>query len=77
MTKAGETVKINKTNKVEGEIMACLSKKFSLTNDNSTMENDFTSQVGYLTEKYGAEDILNGQYHKHYNVTQKPKSFWK
>ena len=39
--------------------MTCLSKRFSLTNDNSTMENDFTSKVVYLAKKEGTENILN------------------
>ena len=59
MTKAGETVKSNKRNEVKTEIMTCLSKRFSLTNDDSTIENNFSLQVGYLAEKDEAEDILN------------------
>ena len=39
--------------------MTCLSKRFSLTNDNLTMENDFTSKSGYLGKKESAENILN------------------
>ena len=39
--------------------MTCLSKRFSLTNDDSTIENNFSLQVGYLAEKDEAEDILN------------------
>ena len=40
--------------------MTCLSKRFSLTNDNSTMEDDFISKIGYLAKKEGTENILNG-----------------
>ena len=40
--------------------MTCLSKRFSLTNENSTMDEEFTSKIGYLAKKEGAEDILNG-----------------
>ena len=51
MTKAREIVKINGRNKVEREIMTCVSKKLPLTNENSSMENDFTSQIDYLARK--------------------------
>ena len=54
VTQAGKKVKINEINKVEREIMTCLSKRFSLTNDNSTMEDDFTSKIGYLAKKESA-----------------------
>ena len=36
--RTGKKVIINKRNKVEREIMTCLSKRFSLTNDNFTMD---------------------------------------
>ena len=42
ITKAGKRG-INERNKVEREIMTCLSKIFSLTNNNSTMKQEFTS----------------------------------
>ena len=58
VTKSGETVKRTERNELGREIMTCFSKRFSLTNDDSTMENDFTLQVGHLAEKEGAEDIL-------------------
>ena len=61
ITKAGETVKINERKEVEREIMTSLSKIFLLTNDNSTIENDFTSKGRYLAEKEVAEDILRGK----------------
>ena len=57
ITKAGKRG-INERNKVEREIMTCLSKIFSLTNNNSTMKQEFTSKIGYLAETKGAEDIL-------------------
>ena len=40
--------------------MTYLSKQFSVTNDNSSMENDFTSKISYLAKKEGTENILNG-----------------
>ena len=58
ITIAGEKVKINERNEVEIEIMTYLLSRFSLTNDNSTMGEEFTSKVGYLAEKEGTEDIL-------------------
>ena len=59
VTKTGETIKINERNEVEREIMTCLSKRFSLTNDNLTMGNNFISQIGYLAEKNEAADIFD------------------
>ncbi len=60
ITSNGNKVKVNNREEVEREIMKCLPRRFSLTNNNSTMEKKFTSKVGYLAEKEGAEDILNG-----------------
>ena len=62
--KAGETIKINERNEVERNIMTCISKRFSLTNDNSTMEDDFMSKVGYLAEK-----IMSRRYIKRRDTT--------
>ena len=38
ITSNGNKVKVNNREEVEREIMKCLSKRFSLTNNNSTME---------------------------------------
>ena len=53
LTKADKKVKIDKGNEVEREIVTCLSKRFSLTNDNSSMKDDFTSKIGYLGDIEG------------------------
>ena len=55
VTKVGSKLKINK-NEVEIEIMTCLSKRFLLTNDNLTMDQEFESEIDYLSEK-GAEEF--------------------
>ena len=51
VTRAGNKLKINKRNEVEREIMTCLSIRFSLTNNNLTIEENFISKIGYLAEK--------------------------
>ena len=58
--RAGGKVIINERNEVERKIMICLSKRFSLTNDNLIMEQECTSKIGYFAEKEDAEDILKG-----------------
>ena len=40
ITSNGNKVKINNTEEVECEIMRCLSKQFSLTNNNSSMDKN-------------------------------------
>ena len=60
ITRVGKKVIINKINEVEREIVTFLSKRFSLTNDNSTMDQEFTSKIGHLAEKEGAGGILKG-----------------
>ena len=47
---AGEITRAAKKyekNEVKREIMTCLSKIFSLTKDNLTMDREFTSKIGY------------------------------
>ena len=60
ITRAGKKVIINERNEIERESMTCLSKRFSLTNDNLTTNQGFTSKIGYFAEKEDAEDILKG-----------------
>ena len=57
VTMAREKVEINERNEVEREIMTCLSKRFSLTNDNSTMGDEFTPKMIYLAEKKKVQRI--------------------
>ena len=40
ITRAGKKVIINGRNEVKRETMTCLSKRFSLTNDSSTMNQE-------------------------------------
>ena len=50
--KLSDTItKYSTREEVEREIMNCLSKRFSLTNNNSSMSSRFTSVVGFLAEK--------------------------
>ena len=60
VTRQGQTTKFTERESIEREIMHCLSKRFSLTYNNPSMNNMFTSQVGYLAEKLGATKILEG-----------------
>ena len=47
VTRNQSTVRYSDREGVEREIMRCLSKRFSLTNKNSSMSTEFTSTVGY------------------------------
>ena len=60
ITSQEQTIKVTEWESLEREIMHCLSKRFSLTYNNPSMNNMFTSQVGYLAEKPGATQILVG-----------------
>ena len=60
VTRQGHTTKVTERESLEREIMRCLSKRFSLTYNNPSMNNMFTSRVGYLAEKPGATQILEG-----------------
>ena len=59
--RSDRTIKYSTREDVEREIMNCLSKRFSLTNNNSSMSSRFTEVVGYMAEKTGAEQILEGR----------------
>ena len=59
-TQEGKTVKILERVQLERAIMQCLSKRFSLTTNLLSMSTTFTSSVGYLAEKTGADRILSG-----------------
>ena len=75
ITITNERVKINEKNEVEREIMTCLSKIFSLTNDNSRMKDEFTSKNDYLAVKGGAEDIPKGSIQDKIQCDKKSKEF--
>ena len=57
--------------------MICLSKRFSLTNDNSTMEEEFMSKNGYLAEKEDTEDMPKGSISKTLQCDIEIKEFLK
>ena len=48
ITRAGKRITIDERKEVEREIMTRLSRRLSLINDNSTMEEEFTSKVSHL-----------------------------
>lgn len=54
----GQTIKIMEGIELEKEIMQCLSKQFSLTYRNPSINSLFTSQVGFLVEKAGTDKKL-------------------
>ena len=53
-------MKVDTRAEVEEEIMKCLTKRFSLTNQCTSMSKSFIAKIGYLAEKPGAEMVLNG-----------------
>ena len=57
----GQKIRISERVELERAIMECLSKRFSLTTNSFSMSSTFTSSVGYLAERKGAEQILSGE----------------
>ena len=55
-----KTVKVNTREEVEEEIMKCLTKRFLLTNQCTSMSKTFITKVVYLAEKSGTKIILKG-----------------
>ena len=58
--KEGNIVKVDTREEVEEEIMKCLTKRFSLTNQCTSMSRSFITKVGYLAENPGTEMVLQG-----------------
>ena len=75
VTRQGHTTKVTERESLEREIMHCLSKRFSLTYNNPSMNNMFTSHVGYLAEKPGATQILEGNIPEDLGLDVEAKQF--
>ena len=70
-----QVVRITERMELEREIMQFLSQRFSLTYRNTSMNSLFTSQIGYLDEKEGADQILQGNIPDDLGIDEEAKEF--
>ena len=64
----GHPVEITEPYRVAEELKKMNNSKYSSTNDTPLMHEIYLSSVGYLAEKDGAQDILNGTFGFHIDI---------